>query len=63
MTCLLCLFSMLRWIKVEERRGPGFAAVAPRLMGLVLAVIAVQFMIDGIKELLPVFVRVVQQAY
>lgn len=61
-TCLLCVLSMWRWIKVEEKHGPGFASVAPRLMGLVLAVIAVQFIIDGIGQLLPGFAKIIRQA-
>jgi multiple antibiotic resistance protein len=52
-TCLFCLLSMQRWIRIEEQHGPGFAAVTPRIMGLVLAVIAVQFIIDGIAQVLP----------
>jgi multiple antibiotic resistance protein len=51
-TCLLCFFSMLRWIRLAERRGPGFGVVLPKVMGLVLAVIAVQFIIDGIQEVI-----------
>lgn len=52
-TCLLCLLSMWRWIRLEEKHGRGLATVAPRIMGLVLAVIAVQFIIDGIGQVLP----------
>lgn len=52
-TCLLCLLSMWRWIRLEEKHGPGLAMVAPRIMGLVLAVIAVQFIIDGVGQVLP----------
>jgi multiple antibiotic resistance protein len=49
-TSLLCALSMQRWIRLSELRGPGFGCVLPRIMGLLLAVIAVQFIIDGIKE-------------
>lgn len=52
-TCLFCLLSMQRWIKIEEKHGPGFGAVTPRIMGLVLAVIAVQFIVDGVAQVLP----------
>jgi len=56
---LLCLLSMLRWLKLSERRGPGMDLVAPRIMGLVLAVIAVQFIIEGIIQVLPRFAAAV----
>ena len=52
-TCLFCLLSMQRWIRIAEKHGPGFSSVTPRIMGLVLAVIAVQFIIDGISQILP----------
>ena len=52
-TCLLCLVSMQRWIRFEEKHGRGFSMVAARIMGLVLAVIAVQFIIDGVGQVLP----------
>ena len=51
-TCLLCFMSMRRWVRLSESRGPGFGAVLPRIMGLSLAVIAVQFIIDGVKEVI-----------
>ncbi|MFQ5718290.1 MAG: MarC family protein [Acidobacteriota bacterium] len=52
-TCLLCLLSMWRWIRLEEKHGRGFSLVITRIMGLVLAVIAVQFILDGIGQVLP----------
>jgi multiple antibiotic resistance protein len=61
-TCLLCLLSMQRWIRIAEKHGPGFASVAPRIMGLVLAVIAVQFIIDGVAQVLPHLAEAVRQA-
>ena len=60
-TCLLCVMTMLRWVSIEEKYGPGFAAVAPRIMGLVLAVIAVQFIIDGVAQVLPHLARALQE--
>jgi multiple antibiotic resistance protein len=49
----LCLLSMLRYVKLEARLGRGLALILPRIMGLVLAVIAVQFIIEGIEAVLP----------
>lgn len=51
----LCLLSMLRILRMEERLGPALSLIAPRIMGLILAVIAVQFIIEGIEEILPRF--------
>ena len=59
-TFLLCALSMQRWIRLSERRGPGFASVLPKIMGLVLAVIAVQFMIDGVEAVVRRLVDVVR---
>ena len=46
----LTLLSMLRLVRMQERLGPGLSLIWPRIMGLVLAVIAVQFVIDGVEE-------------
>jgi small neutral amino acid transporter SnatA (MarC family) len=54
----LCLLSMWRVIRLVERRST-LGLVLPRIMGLVLAVIAVQFMITGLELILP---RLVQAA-
>ncbi len=62
-TCLFCLLSMQSWTRMSERHGPGFASVAPRIMGLVLAVIAVQFILDGVVQVIPHFVEVVRGAH
>ncbi len=51
--CFLCLLSMLRYVKLEQRLGRGLALILPRIMGLVLGVIAVQFIIEGIEAVLP----------
>ena len=59
---LLCLLSMLRFLKLSERRGSGFDFVLPRIMGLLLAVIAVQFVIEGIEQVLPRFAEAIRAA-
>jgi len=50
---LLCFFSMLRVLRLEDRFGPGLALIMPRIMGLVLAVIAIQFVVHGVTGILP----------
>lgn len=60
-TCLLCFLSMRRWVRLAESRGPGFGSVLPRIMGLVLAVIAVQFIIDGVGEVILQLAEVVSE--
>ena len=59
-TCLLCLVSMQNWVRLEEKRGPAFGMVLSRIMGLVLAVIAVQFIIDGMAKVLPRLAGVIE---
>ena len=49
-TLAVCALSMQRWIRLAHARGPGFGAVLTRVMGLILAVIAVQFLIDGLED-------------
>lgn len=49
----LCFLSMMRYVKLQERFGPGLALILPRIMGLILAVIAVQFILEGIEQVLP----------
>ncbi len=56
----LCLFSMWRWLKLTETRGAGFGTVASRLMGLVLAVIAVQFILEGGEDVVRRYAEVVR---
>jgi multiple antibiotic resistance protein len=51
----LCFLSMLRVIKLQERLGHGITLIMPRIMGLILAVIAVQFIVEGVEQLLPRF--------
>ena len=60
-TCLLCLLSMLRRGRLAESRGPGFGIVLTRIMGLVLAVIAVQFIINGVEEVILQLAEVVRE--
>jgi multiple antibiotic resistance protein len=50
---LRCFFSMLKVLRLEHRFGPGFSLILPRIMGLVLAVISVQFVIHGLMAILP----------
>jgi multiple antibiotic resistance protein len=50
---VLCFFSMLRVLRLEDRFGPGLALIMPRIMGLILAVIAVQFVIHALHAILP----------
>ena len=52
----LCLLSMLRYLKLSTK-AKSLSLIMPRIMGLMLAVIAVQFMIDGIRGVLPELVR------
>lgn len=50
---LRCFFSMLKVLRLEDRFGPGFSLIMPRIMGLVLAVIAIQFVVHGVTAILP----------
>jgi multiple antibiotic resistance protein len=50
---VLCFFSMLRVLRLQERLGPGLSLIAPRIMGLILAIIAVQFVTQGVQAILP----------
>jgi multiple antibiotic resistance protein len=47
---------MLRIVRLEQRFGASIGLIMPRIMGLLLAVIAVQFIVQGIIEILPSFV-------
>jgi multiple antibiotic resistance protein len=49
----LCFLSMLRVLRLEDRFGPGLSLIMPRIMGLVLAVIAIQFVVHGLTAILP----------
>lgn len=57
-----CLLSMLRILRLEARLGPALSLIAPRIMGLILAVIAVQFIIGGIEQILPRFAAALERA-
>jgi multiple antibiotic resistance protein len=50
---LLCFFSMMRVIRLQDRFGPGVSLIMPRIQGLILAVIAVQFVVHGLLGILP----------
>ena len=56
----LSLLSMWRVLTLEEKFGPGLSLILPRIMGLILAIIAVQFMIEGIEQVLPRFAAALQ---
>jgi len=57
----LCFLSMLRVLKLAERFGPGISLIMPRLMGLLLAVIAIQFIVQGVKQIMPDLAQAWQQ--
>lgn len=48
---------MLRLVRLEQRFGASIGLIMPRIMGLLLAVIAVQFIVQGVIEILPSFVE------
>jgi multiple antibiotic resistance protein len=52
-----CFLSMLRLVSLERRFGTSIGLILPRIMGLLLAVIAVQFIVQGIIDILPSFVE------
>ena len=56
----LCLLSMLRYVKLSTK-SRGFSQILPRIMGLILAVIAVQFIIQGITDVVPGIVANVRE--
>jgi multiple antibiotic resistance protein len=50
---LRCFLAMLKVLRLETRFGPGVSLIMPRIMGLILAVIAVQFVVHGLSAILP----------
>jgi len=52
--------SMGRTLKLIDKFGPGVSLIMPRVMALILAVIAVQFIIEGIAQVLPQLALVVR---
>lgn len=52
-----CLLQMLRLLRLEQRFGASIGLIMPRIMGLLLAVIAVRFIVDGIIGILPSIVE------
>ena len=50
---LRCFLSMVKVLRLEDRFGPGLSLIMPRIMGLVLAVISVQFVVHGLTAILP----------
>ena len=55
--CGIAFLNMIRLSIKLEKKGPGLALVMPRIWGMILAVIAIQFIVEGIIELLPAFAR------
>jgi multiple antibiotic resistance protein len=59
----ILLTSMLTWLMLrgaewmERRLSKTFLNVVTRVMGLILAAIAVEFVINGIKDVLPTLHR------
>jgi len=51
--CGIAFLNMLRLALRLEKKGPGLSLVLPRIWGLILAIIAVQFIEEGVRELLP----------
>ncbi|WP_456432544.1 MarC family protein [Thermosulfuriphilus sp.] len=56
--CLLTYFCFLYAERVVDRIGSSWIGVMTRLMGLILAVIAVQMVIEGLKGAFPLLGRV-----
>ncbi len=50
---LRCFLAMLKVLRLENRFGPGLSLILPRIMGLILAVISVQFIVHGLTMILP----------
>ena len=55
LVCAICFLNMMRLGWMLEKKGPGMSLIMPRLWGLVLAIISVQFIADGLVEVLPKF--------
>jgi multiple antibiotic resistance protein len=55
LVCAICFLNMMRLGWMLEKKGPGISLIMPRLWGLVLAIISVQFIADGVLEVLPQF--------
>ena len=51
--CAIAFLNMLRLGIRIEKKGPGLGLIMPRFWGLLLAVISVQYICDGILEVLP----------
>ncbi len=60
--CFLAFLSMMRIVRLRNKFGPGIELILPRIMGLVLAVIAIQILIDGVAGVLPYFYDAIQDA-
>jgi len=58
----LHLFLLLAAVSLERRFGTSIGLIMPRIMGLLLAVIAVRFIVQGVLDILPSFVDAWQKA-
>jgi multiple antibiotic resistance protein len=57
---LWTFLSMGRTLKLIDRLGAGVSLIMPRVMALILAVIGIQFIIEGIAQVLPHLALMVQ---
>ena len=57
-TCLIFYFILNNSTRFMKYLSLTVAGIMTRVMGLFLSVIAIQFIINGIKELLPIFAKV-----
>ncbi|MHC4955808.1 MAG: MarC family protein [Planctomycetota bacterium] len=53
LVCGICFLNMMRLGWMLEKKGPGLSLIMPRLWGLLLAIISVQFIYEGVREILP----------
>ncbi|MEM8884899.1 MAG: MarC family protein [Planctomycetota bacterium] len=53
----IAFLNMLRLGFQVEKKGPGLSMVLPRIWGMILAIIAVQFVVEGVREVLPGLAR------
>lgn len=61
-TIIVSYFMMARSDKIDAALKEGGRNVVTRLMGLLVMAIAIQFIINGIKDILPEFIEIVNNA-